>query len=220
MSIDGFDISSKIKSELKKEMRLSALDINVDTKDGFVTLGGIVDTLAEKRAAEEIVTKIPGVKGIDNLLAISTDGYITDKDTEAEIINILRNSEHNEGMSGVSVKVKKGTAILFGSVDTLREKKRAVNEAEKVMGVKDILTKIKISSSGQYDDDSIANKITQRFSETDLSIPDILTDVRDGVVRISGHVDDRHQMEAAIEIAEEVEGVTKVINALKTRKGQ
>lgn len=210
-------IMKMIKETLDKEMSESALDINVYCRDGFVTLTGMVDTLSEKRAAEEIATSVQGIKGIGNNLTISTDGTITDKQVEAEVIEKLRDSEFKDGLTGVSAKVERGIAILKGSVKTLRDRNRAVNEAEKALGVKDVVSNIEIESARRFDDISIANKLTQQFANADLSIPDLVTDVRKGVVHLYGHVNGRDDMELAVEIAEGVEGVTKVHNALNLR---
>lgn len=210
-------IMKTIKETLDKEMRESALDINVYCRDGFVTLTGMVDTLSEKRAAEEIASSVQCIKGIENNLTISTDGTITDKQIEAEVIEKLRDSEFKDRLFGVSANVESGIAILKGSVKTLRDKNRAINEAEKALGVKDVVSNIEIKSTRRFDDVSIANKLTQQFANADLSIPDLLTDVRKGVVHLYGHVNNRDDMELAVEIAEGIEGVTKVHNALNLR---
>lgn len=217
--MNDFDnrISKEIKEAIDKEMSESAMDVNVVTRDGHVTLSGIVDTLAEKRAAEEIATNIKKIKSIENCITISTDGYIADKEIEMEVINKLRNSDFNDRIVGVSANVSDGVAILKGSVETLRDKKRAVNEAEKALGVKDVVSNIKIETTGSFDDSSITNKLTQRLSTTELSIPDIFTETENGVVKISGHVNNRREMELAVELAQSIEGVIKVENKLRVR---
>jgi len=210
-------ITKEIKESLDKEMSESAMDINVQSKNGFVTLSGIVDSLAEKRAAEEITTTIKGVRGIENNITISTDGTITDKEIEMEVINKLRNSRYKNSLIGVSANVSDGVAVLKGSVKTLRDKNLAVNEAEKAFGVKDVVSNIRIMTAGRYDDASIANTLSQRFSQTNLSLPDIFSDVNNGAVHLKGHVNSREDIELAVEIAEGIEGVTKVDNELKLR---
>lgn len=210
-------MEKEIKEKLKNEMKGTSLDIKVDVKDGFVSLWGIVDTLAVKRAVEEIVTTIRGVKGIDNDITISTDGTLSDKEVEAEVIKKMRESEFSHRLLGVGVEVSKGIAILEGHVETLRDKKLAINQAEKALGVKDVVPNVKIDTAGKFDDVSIANKLTQMLSTTDISMPDIDMAVNRGVVMLHGHVNDRDQMELAVEIAQEIEGVTKVQNKLLLR---
>src|SRR5690606_40428006 len=51
-------ITSKVKSSFLFNSSLDGLDISVDTKGGQVTLGGRVDTQAEKDLATEIAENI------------------------------------------------------------------------------------------------------------------------------------------------------------------
>lgn len=210
-------IVKEIKEVLDKEMSESAMDINADSRDGFVNLSGFVDTLAEKRAAEELATVVSHVKGIENGITISTDGTITDKAIESGVINKLRTSRHKDRLMGVSAGVSKGTAILKGSVETLRDKRMAVNEAEKTLGVRDVVANIGITTEGKFADEVIENELTRSLLSKGLSTPDIFTEVEKGTVKITGHVDNRHDMETAVEVAEDIEGVVKVINRLRLR---
>lgn len=211
-------INKEIKEALDKEMSESAMDINVNTRDGFVTLSGIVDTLAEKRAAEEIATMVKGINGIENTITISTDGTITDRQIQMEVVNKLHNSEFSEKVAGVNCSVSDGVVVLKGAVDTLRGEKLAINEAEKAIGAKDIVSNIRIASSGRFDDASIQSKLTREFAGTRLSIPDIFTEVHGGTVRLSGYVNNRQEMELAVEIAQDIEGVKDVSNKLRLRQ--
>lgn len=61
---DGW-ITSKVKASFVYSRSLDALNIDVDTKDGFVSLRGSVLSAAEKRLAVEIARNIRGVRGVD-----------------------------------------------------------------------------------------------------------------------------------------------------------
>lgn len=67
-------ITSAAKMRLAANEQTPAMDINVDTYKGKVTLFGTVPTEAAKRAAETEVRAVDGVKQIDNQLAIGTQG--------------------------------------------------------------------------------------------------------------------------------------------------
>lgn len=58
-------ITSKVKASFVYSRNLDALNIDVDTKDGFVSLRGSVLSAAEKRLAVEIARNIRGVRGVD-----------------------------------------------------------------------------------------------------------------------------------------------------------
>ncbi|MEE4618053.1 BON domain-containing protein [Pseudomonas alliivorans] len=58
-------VTSKVKSSLIYSRNLDGLNIKVDTKDGLVTLNGVVANFAEKELAVEIARNIRGVKGVN-----------------------------------------------------------------------------------------------------------------------------------------------------------
>jgi osmotically-inducible protein OsmY len=58
-------ITSKVKSSLIYSRNLDGLNIKVDTKDGMVSLNGVVANYAEKQLAVEIARNIRGVRGVD-----------------------------------------------------------------------------------------------------------------------------------------------------------
>ncbi|EYE87501.1 hypothetical protein Q428_12910 [Fervidicella metallireducens AeB] len=207
-------IEHNIKAYLDQEMRESELNIQVRSKDGYVTLSGFVDVLAEKNAAEELAFRVEGVKKIENCLTISTDGTFTDKEAEAEVISKFKG---NPELTPVSVKVNRGVAVLEGRVPTLRVKNLAIHQASKALGVKDVVSHITIDSLNKIDDVTINNNLYQKFSQHNMKDSDIVVDVNNGSVLLSGYVDSMHQMEAALEIAEGVEGVRNVKNNLEIR---
>src|SRR5262245_40710289 len=55
-------ITSAVKTRLLADEQTPALDINVDTTDGHVTLFGLVPTQQAKKAAEDDARKVSGVK--------------------------------------------------------------------------------------------------------------------------------------------------------------
>jgi osmotically-inducible protein OsmY len=58
-------ITSKVKSSLIYSRNLDGLNIKVETKEGLVTLNGVVANFAEKELAVEITRNIRGVKGVN-----------------------------------------------------------------------------------------------------------------------------------------------------------
>ena len=61
-------ITAKVKAALIAEPGLKSTDINVETKDGTVTLTGNVDNPDMRVKAKQVASSTSGVKGvIDNL---------------------------------------------------------------------------------------------------------------------------------------------------------
>ena len=68
--MDDAGITASVKTDLAKDPDLSALAINVDTKDGVVTLNGPAPSAAAKSRAETIAKGVKGVKSVSNNLAV------------------------------------------------------------------------------------------------------------------------------------------------------
>lgn len=66
-AIDDATVTTKVKAALLADETVKGLNINVDTKDGVVTLKGNTDT-AQKTRAEEIAKTVEGVKSVENQL--------------------------------------------------------------------------------------------------------------------------------------------------------
>jgi hyperosmotically inducible periplasmic protein len=63
-------ITGKVKSALIADPDVKALQIDVDTKDGVVTLNGSADTSARSERATTIARGVDGVKSVENRLAV------------------------------------------------------------------------------------------------------------------------------------------------------
>lgn len=68
--VDDAWITTKVKALLLKEDALSALKIDVDTKDGVVRLSGQVDKSEQVARAAEVASKVAGVKRVQNDLTL------------------------------------------------------------------------------------------------------------------------------------------------------
>jgi len=73
-AIDDATITTKVKTAVMAEPGLKTLQIDVDTKNGVVTLAGTVDTPALKERAQQVAQSVNGVRSVDNNLAVKTTG--------------------------------------------------------------------------------------------------------------------------------------------------
>jgi hyperosmotically inducible protein len=64
------EITTKIKAKITGDGDLSPFNINVDTKDGVVTLRGTVKSMESKQEAEQIARDTSGVKEVQNMLQV------------------------------------------------------------------------------------------------------------------------------------------------------
>ena len=71
-ALDDGKITAEVKAKILAEPGLKVLMIDVDTKEGKVTLSGSADSAANVQKAEQIASAVEGVKSVDNRLAISS----------------------------------------------------------------------------------------------------------------------------------------------------
>lgn len=71
--IDDATIVAKVKSSLLASSEVEGLDVNVDARNGVVTLSGSADTMAERASAERLAKAADGVKSVDNKIVIKAD---------------------------------------------------------------------------------------------------------------------------------------------------
>lgn len=69
---DDLAITTAVNAGLAKNSDLSALKINVDTKNGVVLLKGTAPSLAAKERATEITKAVKGVATVDNQLVVKS----------------------------------------------------------------------------------------------------------------------------------------------------
>ena len=63
-------VTAKVKTALLADDNVKGLRIDVDTKDGVVTLNGTADTQANMSKAQTIARGIEGVKSVENKLTV------------------------------------------------------------------------------------------------------------------------------------------------------
>jgi osmotically-inducible protein OsmY len=145
-------VTTKVKMRLLGESGLSPLKINVDTRDGIVTLFGIVNTQQEKSAAEQVARKADGVRGVDNELQVvpevaanrveqRDDALKTEVEKRLESRTALKDDD-------IGVDVKNGVVRLTGTVDGAGERMTALTVARSTQGVKSVVDDLHIDQKG------------------------------------------------------------------------
>jgi hyperosmotically inducible periplasmic protein len=68
--VDDAAITSSIKARMVEDKALDAAAIQVETRNGNVTLSGFATDRLDKQAAEQIAIKVKGVKTVQNNVAV------------------------------------------------------------------------------------------------------------------------------------------------------
>jgi osmotically-inducible protein OsmY len=142
-------ITMKTKIALATADDVDAMDINVDTVRGRVTLHGKVSSQQERAKAEKVTRKVDGVHRVHNLLqVIKSEGERerveeSDENLEERIEEVFDRDPLLAG-SGVSVSsVNNGVVLLGGQAKTLSEHLEAVEAARSVPGVRKVASQVK-----------------------------------------------------------------------------
>ncbi len=222
-------IRTHVLSALALNPVTESYEIRVEVIDGEVTLTGRVDSRTEKQAAEDVVSGVEGVVRVINLLSYDFVDDRLDEQVAADIRYRLR-SDASINSRRIIVAVDQGDVTLSGSVRSAAEKSEAATEAWFIPGVKSVENEIEVAWHREEDADDggenwsdadtkkmidsalLANPWVKRF--------DVRTIVRDGVVTLTGTVDNLQAKREAEAEALDVSGIRRVKNFLRVRLSQ
>ena len=123
-----------------------AMDINVDTENGVVTLFGVVPTKESKQAAETDVSKVAGVKAVDNALqVVPTENQKAGEVRDEEALEAAKKALTSaDAFKNVSVDVKNGVARLTGTVPNQGDWLMAAVTVRSSLGIRSVNNDLKV----------------------------------------------------------------------------
>lgn len=213
------DIKKDVYSQLAWDNRVGHTNIIVDvTDDGTVILSGMVSSHTDRFEAEEDAYAVSGVRRVENRLTVSLPPMYPvpdDNDMTAQIESLLQWNPTVDA-SGVRVIVTNGILTLTGSVDSVWQKNRAERLAENIAGIISVENRIEVRPIGRVSDENIRDDILATFARnTFIGVSRVDVAVRDGVVTLSGIVDNYLTQRTALDIAHNTNGVIDVQNCLE-----
>jgi len=136
-------IAKRASDILKWDVVVPNDAVDVLVQDGWVTLSGTVRWYFEKKAAEDDVRKLSGVRGVTNKIAIRP--RIDATDVKRKIESALK--RHAEVEAGaISISVENGNkVVLEGKVDNWDERRAVENAAWSAAGVAAVDDRLTIS---------------------------------------------------------------------------
>ena len=157
--VDDAWITTKVKTDLLATKDVSGTAIDVDTKNGIVTLNGKVASRAEEEKAISVAKSIHGVTSVKSNLKVAAAG---DKDHAAA--HTTADASEQMGDSWISTKVKAdllatkgvpgsaidvdtkdGVVTLKGTVASREEENRAIAVAKDIHGVTKVKSNLKVA---------------------------------------------------------------------------
>ena len=157
---------------------------------------------------------------IASALLIATPAFanpISDSWTTAKV-KLRLISEPGIAPLTMNVDTHDGVVTLFGSISTEDGKRAAGAQAMKVTGVKDVQNELQVvptdtAKAVDEQDGQIRNTVEQRLAERhSLDDGNIDVEVANGVVRLSGSVEQSGDRMIALSLARSTEGVRSVVD--------
>jgi hyperosmotically inducible protein len=141
-------ITSATKMRLLTDSRTPALDINVETQSGVVTLFGIVPSQDAKSAAEADARQVSGVKRVVNELQVvasakQAEVKARDEDIESEVKKAFETQDFKD----ITVDVKNGVVRLRGTTPTGARRLEAAVLARSVKGVRAVKDDLRLATA-------------------------------------------------------------------------
>jgi len=220
-------IESTAKQSYVFKTYLKSDDVKIQSKDGAVTLTGTVSEESNKSLAKDTVASLPGVKSVDNKLALKgdppaayTDAWLTTK--------VKSTLLYHRGVSAVKTEVlaKDGSVTLRGEAINAAQKDLATEYAKDVEGVKNVKNEMVVvapaeKTTGEKKDatsESIDDASTTALVKSTLmhhrstSALNTKVETKEGVVNLIGKAKNAAEKDLVTKIVSDVQGVKKVDN--------
>jgi len=206
-------------------------DINIQSKDGAVTLTGLVSEESHKALARETVSGLPGVTSVDNRLEVkgvppapSSDALLMDKVKSALMFHRSVSAEETE------VDVKDGIVTLRGTATSQAQKDLTTEYAKDVEGVKDVNNEMIVMKTGEKTPQTIVEKIDDASITGQVNIALLFhrstsflhTTVRTnrGVVTVGGKARNLAEKDLVTKLVSDIHGVKSVDNQMTVEESR
>jgi osmotically-inducible protein OsmY len=207
------EIAEDVREGLFWDSRVDEEGIQVQVFDHAVTLRGEVSSTYSREVAEEIAWSVEGVVTVVNNLDVETQADYPVGTVIANNIRSRLNLNTDLDATEITVSVQGNTARLDGEVDSYWEKTEAEDIARNVPGVAEVVSSLTVVPTETISDERIAEEISLAVDRNIFIDEDNITvRVADGVVELSGVVEDRYAYNAVADIARLTQGVREVDN--------
>ena len=200
-------------------------DIKIQSKDGAVTLTGIVSENFHKSLAQETVAGLSGVNSVDNRLEIkgaaptaNSDAWLRDK------VKVALLFHRNVSSGTTEVDVKDGIVTLRGDAASRSQKELTAEYARDVEGIKDVKNEMTVSKTSnksprtvgeKIDDASISAQVNMTLlNHRSTSVLNTAVKTKRGVVTVGGKARNKAEKDLVTKLVIDIDGVKSVRNRM------
>ena len=223
--------ASKMDSKIEDSARQSYVfktylqedDIKIKSRDGVVTMTGVVLDESHQLLAQETVAGLPSVKSVDNQLKIKGE---SDKNSDAWLVAKVKSTLlfHRSVSAKTEVDVKDGVVTLKGAAASPAQRDLTTEYVKDIEGVKDVRNEMTVAGVAEEKNRSVGDKIddssitaqvrmTLLYHRSTSAINTKVT-TRDGVVTLHGKARNTAELDLAAKLANDVKGVNSVVNRM------
>jgi osmotically-inducible protein OsmY len=139
-------ITAEVRSMLLTDPLVDLWQVHVVTKNGVVTLTGLVDTIYEKYYAEDDASRIAGVREVNDRIRVQMNPALkislTDNQLEQNLRQAITFDPYVNSDDKVNFTVKKGKVVFTGTVHSWFASINVVNDAL-VAGARSVENRLK-----------------------------------------------------------------------------
>lgn len=222
-------IESSFKNSYVYKTYLKDEKISISSKDGAVTLSGVVWNDSHKPMAQDVAEALPGVKSVDNRIerksdspAENTDAWVSMKVKTALVFH------RNVNAHKTDVYVKDSIVTLKGEAASQAQKDLTTEFAKDVAGVKGVVNEMTVAKTPpapgatmgeSIDDASITAQVkTTLLLHRSTGVLRTKVETTNGVVTVSGTARNSAEKDLVTKIIQDVYGVKKVVNNMTIEK--
>jgi osmotically-inducible protein OsmY/uncharacterized protein YjbJ (UPF0337 family) len=153
-------LTTKVKSKMVADGTVPAHQINVDTKNGVVTLTGAVERQTEKDQAILLARNTAGVRDVVDMISVRESAASGDApEPDRQLGQVVDDAGITMAVKGrlledpevkglqIDVDTREGVVYLTGSVHSATEKEKATNLARDTKHVKNVVVNIRVDKS-------------------------------------------------------------------------
>lgn len=211
---EDHQLQAAVQSRLDLDPAITSSHIGVAAREGIVTISGHVATLPERSAAERAAGQVKGVRAVVNELSVEPAGVSRTSDEQiAEQAYARLVSNVSVPLDRLHIAVKDGAVTLHGDVDWPFQLQAAIEDLERLEGVRAIHSDAQIRPPVQAD--MVQEKIKQALARiAPLDAERIEVTANGSRVTLSGEVTSWHEKRLAETTAWCVPGVSEVANQI------